>query len=157
MSNTSRSDRARLVTLSGFLIGGAIPAICLGMGTVFMRASLGAGASIPLYLTVVGSVVAPLGWASLFWAGGAPPTVRPVIFAAAMGTIWTVAIACMAYGMGVLKLPVSIIAPLTDSNALVAVLVGAVVFAEWRNLNLSLVALGTLLICAGATVISLSR
>ncbi len=79
--------------------------------------------------------------------------VRPVLLAAAMGTTWTLAIACMAYGMGVLKLPVSIIAPLTNSNALIAVLVGAVVFSEWRNLNLSLVALGTLLICAGATVI----
>lgn len=38
------------MTLSGFLIGGGIPAICLGLGTVFMRASLGVGASIPLYL-----------------------------------------------------------------------------------------------------------
>jgi len=27
------------VRLSGFLIGGAIPAACLGLGTVFMRAS----------------------------------------------------------------------------------------------------------------------
>jgi transporter family protein len=79
------------------------------------------------------------------------------MLATAMGTTWTLAIACMAYGMGVLKLPVSVIAPLTNSNALIAVLVGGVVFSEWRNLNLSLVALGTLLICAGATVISLSR
>jgi transporter family protein len=36
------------VTLSGFLIGGVIPAVCLGLVTVLMRASLGAGASIPL-------------------------------------------------------------------------------------------------------------
>ena len=39
----------------------AIAAICLGLGTVFMRASLGAGASIPLYLAIVGSVVVLLG------------------------------------------------------------------------------------------------
>ncbi len=145
------------MTLSGLLIGGAIPAVCLGLGTVLMRASLGAGASIPLYLTVVGSVVALLGSASLFWTGGALPAVRPVLFASAMGVSWTLAIACMAYGMGALKLPVSVIAPLTNSNALVAVLVGSVAFAEWRSLNLPLVALGTLLIGAGATVISLSR
>ena len=145
------------MALSGFLIGGAIPAICLGLGTVLMRASLSAGASIPLYLAVVGSVVALLGWVAFIWTGGPTLSVRPVLLAAAMGTTWTLAIACMAYGMGVLKLPVSIIAPLTNSNALIAVLVGAVAFSEWRNLNLSLVALGTLLICAGATVISLSR
>lgn len=46
------------MTPFGLLIGAAIPAVCLGLGTVFMRASLGAGASIPLYLAVVGSVVA---------------------------------------------------------------------------------------------------
>jgi hypothetical protein len=76
MSSTSQSDAVTAMTLPGFLIGGAVPAICLGLGT---------------------------------------------------------------------------------SNALIAVLVGAVAFSEWRNLNLSLVALGTLLICAGTTVISLSR
>ena len=57
------------MTLSGMLIGGGIPSVCLGLGTVFMRASLGAGTSIPLYLTVVGGVVALLGSASLFWTG----------------------------------------------------------------------------------------
>lgn len=145
------------MTPSGFLIGGAIPAVCLGLGTVLMRASLGAGASIPLYLAVVGSVVALLGWAAFIWSGGPILSVRPVLLAAAMGTTWTLAIACMAYGMGVLNLPVSIIAPLTNSNALIAVLVGGMAFSEWRDLNLSLVALGALLICAGATVISLSR
>lgn len=122
-----------------------------------MRASLGACASIPLYLAIVCSVVAMSGWSALFWTGGPVSGDRPVLFAAAMGATWTMAIACMAYGMGVLKLPVSIIAPLTNSNALVAVLVGAMAFAGWRNVNLSLVALGTLLICAGATVIPLSR
>ncbi len=55
------------MSLSEFLIGGAIPAICLGLGTVFMRASLGAGASISLYLAVVRSVVALLGWAAFIW------------------------------------------------------------------------------------------
>lgn len=59
--------------------------------------------------------------------------------------------------MGVLRLPVSIIAPLTNSNILISVLVGAVSFSEWRNLDPSLVAPGTLLICAEAAVISLSR
>ena len=145
------------MTPSALLIGGLVPAICLGLGTVLMRASLGAGASIPLYLAVVGSVVGLIGWSMLLWTGGPMPSLRPILFAATMGATWATAIACMAYGIGVLKLPVSIIAPLTNSNALVAVIVGAAVFAEWRNLNLSLVALGTVLICAGATVIFFSR
>ena len=84
------------MTPSGFFIGGAIPAVCLGLGTVLMRASLGAGASIPLYLGVVGSVVALLGWSAFIWTGGAVLSARSVMLAAAMGTTWTLAIACMA-------------------------------------------------------------
>lgn len=145
------------MTPSALVIGGLVPAICLGLGTVLMRASLGAGASIPLYLAVVGSVVGVIGWLMLLWTGAPTLSLRPILFAATMGATWAIAIACMAYGIGVLKLPVSIIAPLTNSNALVAVIVGVAVFAEWRDLNLYLIALGTMLICAGATVISLSR
>jgi hypothetical protein len=95
MSNTSRSDGAGHDAFRIF-DRGAIPAICLGLGTVFMRASLGAGASIPLYLAVVGSVVALLGWSSFIWTGDAILSVRPVLLAAAMGMTWTLAIACMA-------------------------------------------------------------
>lgn len=65
------------MTLSGFLIGGAIPAICLGLGTVFMRASLGAGALIPLYLAVVGSVATLNGWAKGYAAAGRLPAALP--------------------------------------------------------------------------------
>jgi transporter family protein len=102
--------------------------------------------------------VALLDWAAFIWTGRPILSVPPVPLAAEMRTNWTLAIACTAYGMGVLKLPVSIIAPLTNSNALIAaVLVGAVAFSEWRNLNLSLVALSAPLICAGMTIISLSR
>lgn len=64
MSSTSPSDGVSVMTLSGFFIGGAIPAVYLGLGTVFMRASLAAGASISLYLAVVGSVVPLLGWSA---------------------------------------------------------------------------------------------
>lgn len=145
------------MTLSGIVIGGVLPAVCLGLGTVLMRASLGAGASIPFYLGAVGSTVAVLGWGALLWTGGTAPSREAGLFAVAMGTTWTLAITCMAYGIGVLKLPVSVIAPMTNSNALVAVVVGAVAFAEWRHLNIATVALGTVLICAGATIVSLSR
>lgn len=50
------------MTLSGLLIGGIIPAVGLGLSTVFLRASLDAGASMPPYLAVVGSIVTLFGW-----------------------------------------------------------------------------------------------
>jgi transporter family protein len=145
------------MTPSAVLIGGIAPAVCLGLGTVLMRGSIAGGATIPLYLAVVGSTVALVGWAAIGWSGWPPTSVRGIGLAVAMGLSWSTAIACMAYGFGTLKLPVAVVAPLSNSNALVAVLVGALVFAEWRDLQIAKVICGTLLICAGATTVALAK
>ena len=143
--------------VTDILIGGIVPAICLGLGTVLMRASIGAGAAIPVYLASVGSVIAVIGIAWASTTGFAGSTAPSIGFAIAMGIVWTIAISCMAYGFGTLKLPVSVVAPLTNSNAVVAVMLGALVFGEWRSLHMPQVAIGTLLICAGATCVSLAK
>jgi hypothetical protein len=64
---------------------------------------------------------------------------------------------CIAYGFGTLKLPVAVPAPVANANALVAVTVGALAFGEWRSLNPSMNTGGTLLICIGATLVSLAK
>lgn len=144
---------------TGVVVGGIAPAIFLGLGTVLMRSSIAAGASIPTYLSVTGTTVALVGWGSLALTGqaGGLRISSAVGWAIAMALTWSAAIACITYGFGVLKLPVAVVASLTNANALVAVTVGALAFGEWRSLNLSMVGGGAALICAGATLISLSR
>lgn len=139
------------------LIGGIAPAVLLGVGTVLMRFSIGAGASVPVYLAVVGTMIALIGWVAVLVSGQGHGGWRSIGAAMAMATTWSGAIACMAYGLGTLRLPVSVIAPLTNSNALVAVALGALVFGEWRELHMWQAGLGTLLICAGAMLVSISR
>lgn len=133
---------------AGILVGGVTPALFLGLGTVLMRSSIGAGASIPTYLAVIGTTIALVGWSSLVLTGqsGGLRITAAVGSAVAMALAWSVAIACISYGFGVLKLPVAVVAPLTNANALVAVTVGALAFGEWRSLNLSMTTGGTLLI-----------
>lgn len=145
------------MNFTGIMIGGIVPAICLGLGTVLMRASIGAGTSIPVYLASVGTMIALVGWSWAAINGFAGAATSGICLAAGMGLVWTLAISCMAYGFGVLGLPVSIVAPLTNSNAIVAVLLGSIIFGEWRSLHMPQVALGTLLICAGATCVSLAK
>ena len=143
---------------AGILVGGVIPALFLGLGTVLMRSSIAAGASIPTYLAVIGTTIALVGWGSLAITGqtGGLQISRAVGWAVAMGLTWSAAIACISYGFGVLKLPVAVVAPLTNANSLVAVTIGVLAFGEWRSLHLPMTASGTLLICVGATLVSLS-
>lgn len=136
------------------LIGGIIPSVLLGGGTVLMKLSLQSGISLPSYLIVVGSSVLLYGGTAASITGQNSMSLMGGVFALGMGLAWSTAIFCMSYGISVFKLPVSIIAPLTNSNALVAVLVSSIVFAEWRDLNMLKVLCGTLFIVVGATIVS---
>ena len=136
-----------------------IPALFLGLGTVLMRSSIDAGASIPTYLAVIGTTIALVGWISVALTGQASGlrVSGAVGWAIAMALTWSAAIACISYGFGTLKLPVAVVAPLTNANALVAVTVAALAFGEWRSLDVPMIVGGTLLICAGATLVSLAK
>ena len=144
---------------TGILVGGVIPALFLGLGTVLMRSSIDAGASIPTYLAVIGTTIALVGWISVALTGqaGGLRVLGAVGWAIAMALTWSAAIACISYGFGTLKLPVAVVAPLTKANALVAVTVAALAFGEWRSLDVPMIVGGTLLICAGATLVSLAK
>jgi uncharacterized membrane protein len=142
--------------LRTLLIGGIFPSILLGSGTALMKMSLRSGISLPVYLMIVGGTVLAYGGAGAVLTSEKHLTPLGGAFAFGMGVTWATAILCMSYGISVLKLPVSVIAPLTNSNALVAVLLSSLVFAEWRELSLMKVLCGTVLIVTGATIVSTS-
>jgi len=114
-------------------------------------------ASIATYVATLGTTIAVVGWLASAVAGGVSGGCRAIGATVAMGLTWSVAIACMSYGFATLKLPISIVAPLTNSNAFIAVTLGAFLFAEYKDLDMGRVVIGTLLICAGATLVSLSK
>jgi uncharacterized membrane protein len=145
------------MTLPPLVIGGIVPAVLLGLTTVLTRFSMGGGISIPIFLAAVGSTVAMVGGATALVTGQVETGGRAMGFAIAMGLSWAGAIACISYGFSVLKLPVTVIAPLTNSNALVAAVLGITLLGEWRTLNLPLAFAGTLCICGGATLVSLAK
>jgi transporter family protein len=104
----------------------------------------------------VGSAVLTYGCLAFIATDAKGLTPAGGLFAFGMGLTWSTAILCMSYGISVLNIPVSIIAPLTNSNALVAVLFSAIIFAEWKDLNFTKVLCGTALVVLGATIVSTS-
>lgn len=94
-------------------IGGVAPAVLLGVSTVLIRFATGAGASIPLFLLVVGVAIALTGGVALLITGDWAGSDKAIAFTIAMGLCWAAAVACMSYGLGTLKMPVSVVAPLS--------------------------------------------
>jgi uncharacterized membrane protein len=116
------------------LVGGLLPTVLLGRGTVLR---------VGLLATLLGG-----GWVS---------SPRAQMFAVLMGLAWASAIGSMAYAISTLSVPVSIIAPLTNSNALVALAISALVFRELATLDGPRVVLGALLIVVGAVIVTTAK
>lgn len=146
------------MNVKSLLIGGLLPTVLLGLGTVLMKLSMREGSSVPNYLVQVGGTVLGVGLlATLLGGGGWVSSPRAQMFAMLMGLAWATAIGAMAYAISVLGVPVSIIAPLTNSNALVALTASALVFREWETLNGPRALVGALFIVLGAVVVATAK
>lgn len=145
------------MNVKSLLIGGLLPTILLGLGTVLMKLSMREGSSVPNYLVHVGGTVLSVGLLTTLLGSGWVSSPRAQMFAVFMGLAWATAIASMAYAISTLGMPVSIIAPLTNANALVALAVSALVLREWATLNGPRVLVGTLFIVLGAMVVATAK
>jgi len=139
------------------LIGGLLPTLLLGLGTVLMKLSMREGSSVPNYLVQVGGTVLCVGLVATLVGGGWVSSPRAQMFAVLMGLAWASAIGSMAYAISTLGVPVSIIAPLTNSNALVALAISAMVFRELATLDGPRVLAGALMIVVGAGVVATAK
>lgn len=145
------------MNIKSLLFGGLLPTVLLGLGTVLMKLSMREGSSVPNYLVQVGGTVLCVGLLATLLGGGWVSSPRAHMFAVFMGLAWATAIGSMAYAISTLNVPVSIIAPLTNANALVALAASALVFREWSTLNGPRVLAGTLFIALGAVVVASAK
>lgn len=122
-----------------------------------MKLSMREGSSIPNYLVQVGTTVLVVGLVGTVFGSGWVSSSRAQLFAILMGLTWAIAIGSMAYAISILNVPVSIIAPLTNSNALVALIASTLIFRELDSLNGPRVVIGSLLIVLGAIVVAAAK
>jgi len=141
----------------GVLLGGVIPAILFGLFAILQKAGKNAGISVGMFLLVVGSVIAVCGLIYLFGLND-PKTIngKSALYTALAGICWAVAIGLIQYTLIYFNLPISKLAPLYNTNTLIAVVLGLIVFSEWKSLNLWELGLGTVLIVMGGILVSKS-
>jgi hypothetical protein len=105
----------------------------------------------------VGGAVLLVGLVASFAGGSWVGTPRAGPFAIAMGLAWSAAIGAMAYAVSALVIPVSILSPPTNSNAVVALIASALVFNEWPELSMHRVLTRTACIVVAAIVVSTAK
>jgi uncharacterized membrane protein len=105
----------------------------------------------------VGGTVPCIGLLAALLEGGWVSSPRAQLFAMLMGLAWATAIGSMAYAVSTLGVPVSIIAPLTNANALVALAASALMFREWGTLNGPRALAGAAFMVFGAIVVATAK
>lgn len=131
------------------LIGGILPAIFLGVSGVIQKSSAKAGIGTGPYLMVVGLVVLAMGFVFTYvqndWNINLTSSAYTVLYA----ILWSLGVAGIAIALNRYDANISQLVPLYNMNTLVAVLIGLILFGEWKDLNLTRLFLATVLTIAG--------
>lgn len=150
------SKRAELLSTQtlGLVIGGLLPAVCFGLTTVFNKASVNSGISLGYYIIFVGLAVSIAGVALYCWEAESIINTKSATWAFLAGVVWAVGAAGITMALIRYHTPISKLVPIYNFNTLVAVSIGLLVFAEWRDMNTLKLLAGAILVVLGGSLVA---
>lgn len=139
----------------GLIVGGLVPAVAysvFALGTkVASQAGLGAG---PL-LVLIGAACALAG--AGFWCIlPAGIDVRSASWGLAAGLAWAVGTGFVSLALAKWGVPISKLNPIYNTNTLITVVMGLIIFSEWKQANPLPLLGGAVLILVGSLLVSAS-
>jgi glucose uptake protein GlcU len=139
-------------TVIGYLIGGIVPAILYGLYNILQKASSQYKISPGMYLIVVGICAITLGTAYCLIFKEYTITPTSGFFATLNGLMWGFATCLIALAYSRFKMPVSKLVPIFNTNTLVAVILGLIIFSEWKTVSSPKIIIGAILVIIGGTL-----
>ncbi len=137
--------------MKGLLIGGLGASLFFGLAGVLAKTTSGTGIGISGYLFFMGvayMVVATLTFTS------PNLSLNGALLASMVGACQAIGMALVLYAVVSFGSPMSQLAPLYNTNTLVAVILSLVIFSEWQSVNVTKVMIGSLLIVIGSTLVA---
>ena len=134
------------------LLGGFLPALLLGVSGIFQKLSTSGGSGTGPFLIVVGGTTAVVGGLFLLGEPVSSFSVRSSLYAGLFGIVWSVSMGLIAISLSRYGAQISQLVPLYNMNTLVAVGLGLVFLAEWRNVSSPQILLAAVLIIAGGVL-----
>ncbi len=140
--------------VKGLLIGGLMPAIMLGLFSIFQKIGARNGVGPEMYIFIGGIVIALVGGGVLYFKRSSILSWRGVIWAILSGSCWAIATACVSYAVLNYNTPMSKLSPIFNTNTLTTVILSMLILGEWRELKVIRVLIGAVMIIAGAIIVS---
>lgn len=139
---------------TGLIIGGLVPALLYGMSAIFQRGSTGVGIGVGPFLIAAGMAIILTGAALLWLDPGREWSVRSAALAMGSGAAWGIGTSLVAVALVWYGVPLGKLVPLYNMNSLVAVTLALWIFAEWKQVKVPQLLIGSILIVIGGTLVS---
>ena len=140
----------------GLIIGGVVPAFAFGISNVFMKASTKGGISVAPYLLISALALLTVAIILFVFTKGNSVSFQSGAYAFVATFIWGLAIASATIALSSYGVSLSRIVPIFNMNTLISVFLALWVFAEWKQVKVPQLLIGTLLIMAGGIMVAKS-
>ena len=144
--------------LWGLVIGGIFPAVLYGTSSAFSKTSINAGMPVGIHLFWIGLAISLTG---ILFSYALPcatisliPSIKGVASSSMLGFLWGLGTGCVALGLIQYQAPLAKLVPLYNMNTLITVFLALILFAEWKDMNVVQLLVGTGLIVAGGILVS---
>jgi hypothetical protein len=142
--------------MTGLIIGGVAPAFLFAFANLFIKSSSDLGIGTGPYLLCAGAAILGIGLVISITSSGFAIPLKAGSYAFCAGLTWGAGVALVSIAIAQYKTPMSILVPLFNMNTLVAVLLALWIFAEWKQVHLPRLAIGTVLITVGGILVAKS-
>ena len=139
---------------TGLIIGGLIPAVLFSFSNIFMKGSMERGTSFAIYLISVGIAVLAIGTTVLFITRDRGFNVLGSSLAFMAGLSWAIGVSGAIYAIHKFDTPLGKLAPLFNMNTLFTVLFALWIFAEWKEVKMLHLLMGSFLIVIGGILVA---
>ena len=138
----------------GIIIGGFMPAIMLGLFSIFQKLGAQKGVGPELFIFLGGITIAIVGAILITTMNSGNFNLRSILWGLLSGTCWAIATACVSYAVFNYNTPMSKLSPIFNTNTLTTVILGMLILGEWKELKVIKVFIGAIMIIIGAIVVS---
>jgi transporter family protein len=138
------------------ILGGIIPAIVFGLGGIFVKASNQQGISFNYFTLLSGVGVIVISAFSFMVFESRVVSFKSGLNAFLVGATWALGVLLVAMALIKYDTPMSIISPLNCTACLFTVSLALFIFSEWGEVHIVRLLIGTIMIIAGAMLVSTS-
>ncbi|HES58789.1 MAG: hypothetical protein JW956_09750 [Calditrichaceae bacterium] len=140
----------------GIIMGGIIPAAIFGIGGIFIKASNQQGISLGYYILFTGIGVFVFSLIGFFILSEKIVNFKSGVYAFTVGATWVIGALLVAFALIRYQTPISILSALNCTACLFTILLSLIIFSEWKETHVVRLIIGSVLIVAGAMLVSTS-